>query len=57
MGISPAEVSRMSLWEFNCAYNGWLLAQGAKPEDEALDDAAHLAMVEEFEARERAARV
>lgn len=41
-----------SLWEFMCAYAGWLRAQGVEGEAEAMSDDDHEALIEAFKAAE-----
>ena len=53
MGISPTELGRTSLWEFTCAYAGWMRAQGASSEEDAPTDDDHEAMIEAFKAAQK----
>lgn len=45
MGLSPAQVDGMSLWEFAVVVDGWNEGQGVAPEPEPPSIETHLAMV------------
>lgn len=46
--MSPREVGRTSLWEFMCAYAGWMKSQGGETEREAPSDEDHEALIKVF---------
>lgn len=38
MGFSPDDVEKMSLWQFNVAFDGWCRAQGIEQKEDILTD-------------------
>ena len=52
LGYSPIEIGQTSLWEFQCAYAGWLRSIGADTKDEAPSDEDHEALIAAFKAAE-----